>query len=230
MIPASNMKTEQKFWYTWMLNYSFGELLGIGAAAIIGRFLFLNFSTTSSSSQSAITMIILVIAGTTEGLIIGFIQWRSLSKLIQDFKPIPWVATTTLPTIAGWLLILPPAVVFLSFLTKIAFINNSYSILYSVFVGMAFGGLIGIPQFFIIKKYYKKAMVWIIANAISWAISFLIIYLALSMFSGPSFVYNLFLIVVACMFSGLVQGIVTGTSLHFLMSIRQEYERKHEGL
>ncbi len=63
-----------------MLNYYFGELIGIGAAAIIARFLFLNFPSTSSNSQSVLTMILLLIAGTAEGLIIGYIQLRSIQQ------------------------------------------------------------------------------------------------------------------------------------------------------
>jgi hypothetical protein len=37
------MKKKEKFWYHWILNYSLGELLGIGAAAVIGRLLFVEF-------------------------------------------------------------------------------------------------------------------------------------------------------------------------------------------
>lgn len=218
------MKASQKFWYRWMLNYSFGELLGIGAAATIGRLLFVNFSNVSSTS--AMAFIILVVAGVAEGLIIGYIQWKSLSKLVLHFRPGLWVMVTILSALTGWLLILPPAVMFISFLSKLALISDYYSVFYSTLAGVAFGGLIGIPQFFIIRKFYKNAAIWIFANTIGWAFSFLVIYSALSLLSNTtSFVYNLFVIVGACILSGLAQGIVTGTSLHFLMSVKIEHKR-----
>ena len=222
------MKPDQKFWYRWMLNYSFGELLGIGAAATIGRFLFIGFSNvaSSASSTSILTFMILIVAGASEGVIIGYVQWKSLTRVILHFNPIPWIVTTTLATTAGWLLILPPAVMFISFLSKLTAINNYYSILYTSLVGMAFGGLIGIAQFFTIRKFYRNALSWIFANAIGWMISFLIIYGALLMFrDSTSFAYNLFLIIISCVLSGLTQGVVTGTSLHFLMSIRKQHEK-----
>ena len=42
---------------------------------------------------------------------------------------------------------------------------------------------------------------------------------------AASFIYNLALIIIACVLSGLIQGVVTGTSLHFLMSVKKEHER-----
>ena len=223
------MKTNQKFWYRWMLNYSFGELMGIGAAAGIGRFLFIGLSNTASSqsSTSLITFAILVSAGAAEGFIIGYVQWKSLSKMVLHFRPAPWVLVTIFFTVSGWLLILPPAVLFISFLTKITLISNYYSVLYTALAGMAFGGLIGMPQFLIIKKFYKNGVVWILANAFGWALSFLIMYSAMSMItSATSYVYSLSLVIISCVLSGLVQGIVTGTSLHFLMSVKPEHARK----
>jgi hypothetical protein len=218
------LKTQDKFWYKWMLNYSLGELLGIGAAAIVGRLLFIQFSNASETSSSVLTAVILIMAGAAEGLIIGFIQWKSLSKLVRHFKPVPWIVTTMFCTIAGWLLVLPPAVLFISFLTKMFLINNYYSAFYTMLVGMAFGGLVGIPQFFIIKRFYFNAIIWVFANILGWMFSFLIIYFTLSLFGNdPSFGYSLFLISGACVLSGLIQGIVTGTSLHFAMIIRKEH-------
>ncbi len=218
------MGTDQKFWYKWMLNYSFGELLAIGIATIIGRFLFTGTSNTVLTPFT--TFVILIIAGTTEGFIIGYIQWKSLSKVLLHFKAIPWIATTTLSAIAGWLLILPPALMLISFLSKFSLISDYYSILYTALLGMSFGGLIGIPQFFLIKKFYRNALVWILVNVFGWMFSFLIIYLAMSMLvDAASFIYNLALIIIACVLSGLIQGVVTGTSLHFLMSVKKEHER-----
>jgi hypothetical protein len=216
------LKTQDKFWYKWMLNYSFGELLGIGAAAIVGRLLFIKFADASETSSSFLTAVILIMAGGAEGLIIGFIQWKSLSKLVQHFKPAPWILTTVLATIAGWLLVLPPAVLFISFLSKMFLIDNYYSAFYTMLVGMAFGGLVGIPQFFIIRRFYFNAIIWVLANILGWMLSFLIIYFTLSLFrNDSSFSYSLFLIGSACVLSGLIQGIITGTTLHFSMKIKK---------
>lgn len=217
-----NKKNEKSFWQKWIVNYSLGELIGIGIAASISRFLFFTFPDSSVVSQSALTVIILVIAGVSEGYILGYIQWRSLSKIVPGLMPVLWIFVTTFSALAGWLFILPPGVMFIAFLSKISLISTYSSYVYTMIVGAAFGGMIGFPQFFIIRKYFKNAGMWIVSNTVGWMISFLIVYSALMLFNyTTSLTQNFFLIALACILSGSVQGVVTGTSLHFLMSIRK---------
>lgn len=221
MIQAIS-KPEKSFWRTWIVNYSFGELVGIGIAASIGRFLFFTFPESSAISQSALTVIILTIAGIAEGVILGYIQWKALLKIVPDFTPTLWIFVTTFSALAGWLFILPPGVMFIAFLSKISLISTYSSYVYTMIVGAAFGGLIGFPQFFIVRKYFRNAAVWIVSNTLGWMLSFLIVYSALLLFNyTTTVVQNFLLIALACVLSGLTQGLITGTSLHFLMSIRR---------
>ncbi len=218
------MRNVKKFWFRWMMHYSLGELLGIGGAAIVTRLLFYDYSNVTYNRSSAVTVLVLLIAGTMEGLIIGYIQWRSLSKFVVDLKPSHWIGVTMLAAMVGWVIILPPSVIIIFFFAKISVINMYYSVAYIILAGFAFGGLIGIPQYFIIRKFYRNAMVWIFANAIGWALSFFIFYCALSLFTEP--IFNLVLILSACILSGGTQGVITGTSLHFAMTIKKEHLRK----
>jgi len=217
-----NARSEKPFWRKWIINYSLGELIGIGISASIGRFLFFTFPDSSIVSQSALTVMILIIAGIAEGYILGNIQWKALSKIVPGFAPMLWIVVTTCSALAGWLFILPPGIMFIAFLSKISLISTYSSYIYTMIVGAAFGGLIGLPQFFIIRKYFKNAGVWIVTNIVGWMLSFLIVYSALLLFNySTSFVQNFLLIALACILSGLVQGFITGTSLHFFMSIRK---------
>lgn len=216
-------KPVSSFWRKWILNYSFGELIGIGIAAAIGRFLFFTFPESSAVSQSTLTVIILFFAGIAEGLILGYIQWKALSRIVPSFRPGLWIFVTTFSALAGWLFILPPGVMFIAFLSKISLISTYSSYVYALILGCAFGGLIGTPQYFIIRKYFKNAAVWIVSSAVGWIASFLIVYSALLLFNyTTSAVQNFLLVALACILSGLIQGFITGTSLHFLMSIRKE--------
>lgn len=219
---TGDIKNEKPFWRKWIINYSLGELIGIGVAATIGRFLFFKFPESSQGVQSALTVIILFVAGIAEGIILGYIQWKSLSKLVPAIKPLLWIFVTTFAALAGWLFILPPGVMFIAFLSKISVISTYSSYLYTIIVGAAFGGLIGIPQFFIVRRYFKNAAVWIVSNTVAWMFSFIVIYSALLLFKyTSSFIDNFFVITFACIISGMVQGVITGTSLHFLMSIKK---------
>jgi hypothetical protein len=219
----SNTKSENRFWKKWIISYSFGELIGIGVAASIGRLVFFTFPENSVASQSTLTVIILIIAGITEGLILGYIQWKSLSRFVPGITPMLWIFVTTFSTLAGWLFVLPPGILFIAFLSKISLISTYSSYVYTMLVGLAFGGVVGIPQFFIMRRYFTNAAVWIVSNTIGWMLSFLIIYSAFLLFHHTtSFALNFSLVVLACILSGLVQGFVTGTSLHFLMAIRKD--------
>jgi hypothetical protein len=220
------MKKDERFWHRWILSYSLGELLGIGAAAIIARFFYMAYSHLDETRSTTLNVFVLIAAGTSEGLIIGYVQWKSLSRVIRSFKLTPWIVTTTVASILGWFLILPPAVLIIFFFARLSTHDQYTSILSALIAGSAFGGLIGITQFFIIRKFFTNALIWILANSISWSLSFLILYFALLSFSGS--LVNTLLILLACLFSGLAQGMVTGTSLHFLMGVKSHaHDRKH---
>lgn len=217
------MQKEQKFWFKWMFKYGVGELIGIGMSAIIARFLFFEFSDSELASSTAVTAIVLVMAGVAEGLIIGYIQWRSLSKFLVGFKRNPWIITTMLAVVAGWILILPPAVMIVFFFAKLTLVNHYHSILYTTIAGLAFGSLVGMAQFFILRKFYGRAIMWIFANALGWTASFLLFYLSLLLFAAP--VFNVMIVAGACILSGLIQGIITGSALHFVMVVKKPFER-----
>ena len=216
------METDRNFWLRWILYYSVGELLAIAAAAIVGAFLFIGLPGKPLTNLT--TLIVLGIAGCTEGLIIGWTQWRSFSKVLLHLRPIPWISTTTVSAMAGWLLILPPAIVLISVLARFSLINYYYSFFYTALVGMTFGVLMGVPQFFYLRKFYNNAVIWILANVLGWMCSFLVIYSFISLLvDSGSFTYNFSLILISCLLSGIIQGLVTGAALHFCMSVKHQH-------
>lgn len=219
------MRNDEKFWSRWIFHYSIGELVGIGIAAIIARLLYIGYSEIDDGQSPTLNTFVLVVAGTLEGLIMGYVQWRSLSRVIGSLKPAPWIITTTLSSAIGWLLIFPPAVLIIFFFARLSAHTQYTSVLYTLLAGLTFGGLIGICQFFIIRNYFNNAIIWFFANAISWALSFLILYFALS-FVGAVLI-NTVVIILACLASGLAQGMVTGTSLYFLMRVKNYRNSQH---
>jgi len=207
-----------------MFYYSTGELFAIAAAATIGVFLFVEIPGNPLTPLT--TLIILGVAGCVEGLVIGWIQWKSFTKVVLHLKGAAWITTTTLSAMAGWLLILPPAIVLVSVLARFSLITSYSSFLYAAAAGIAFGAIMGVPQFFYLKKLYHKAGVWILANVLGWMGSFVILYTFISLLkSSGSFAYNFSLIIISCGLSGIVQGLVTGTALHYFMSAKQAHLR-----
>jgi hypothetical protein len=216
------MKAENRFWSKWILHFSYGDLIGITITSIVARLLLVGLSRTSISNNATMAYAILIIAALTEGLIIGYAQWKSLSALVTDFREQSWLLTTASATIIAWLLILVPVVMVIPMLSGFALMNVYYLSLTILLAGAAFGTIIGIAQFFILKKYYRNAMTWILANALGWAISFLTIFTAWSIFSiDHPYLINALLIIASCIVSGFVQGVVTGMCLHTAMSLRK---------
>ena len=100
------MATDRRIWFKLTLLYAVGELLPIAVAVVIGNFLFVYLPDKPSTHFQ--TMVLLGIAGCNEGLINGWIEWKSPLKVVLHFRPIRWIAGTTLSPVAGWLLIPQP--------------------------------------------------------------------------------------------------------------------------
>jgi hypothetical protein len=210
------MKIIGNFWGRWVLHYSVGEVLAIGVASLMARFVFVGFFE-SAFSTSLIMLVILVSAGLIEGLMTGYVQWRSFSRLFLQFKPLPWILVTVAFTIGAWLFFLPPAVIIISMVSELQLVNT-HPFLYTVLVGMGFGAFISLPQVFILKKFYRDSLYWVSGNIIGWMFSFLILYSAIAFQKTmESDVLRVIVIALACVLSGFIQGLVTGLSLHYLM-------------
>jgi putative effector of murein hydrolase LrgA (UPF0299 family) len=142
---------------------------------------------------------------------------------VVDFKKGLWVTATIAALIVGWLLIVPPAIFFISFFIDFHLADRYYSILYTAGVGLCFGSIIGFVQLFIIRRFYTNALAWVAANAFSWMMSFLIVQFSLaSLDHSGHLAYNVMLIIMACLTSGFIQGLFTGIALHFLMSVQDK--------
>jgi hypothetical protein len=214
--------SDNKFWWKWILNYSLGELLVIGIATTIGRLVMVELSDMMSQSPSYVTPVLVIVIGAIEGLTIGFLQWRSMKLLLSDLKANIWILITVAATTLGWFLVIPPTIFLIAFFVDFGLANEYYSFIYSLLAGAAFGGIIGFAQFFVLKKFYRHAFNWVLSNIVGWMFSFFIVYAGIATISGThSVAYNSGVIVLACVLSGLGQGLITGISLHYLMSVRK---------
>jgi hypothetical protein len=215
------MTRKNIFWLRWMRDYSLGEILAIGASTTLARLLLFNYSELSGSMYSALVIVILITAGILEGIIIGYFQHKSLIKLIPGFKKNRWIAWTCASTVIGWLLILPPSLLLIAVLSRMSVINNMETIFFVSLVGSLFGALISIPQFFLLNRYFKSPLGWILVNILGWSITFLTIYFSISIMSHKlSWIEKVVAFASSCIISGIVQGLITVTFLRFMAQER----------
>lgn len=221
------MQTTEKpgnsFWLKWIINYSLGELLVIGVATTVGRLIMVEFADFMSQSPGYVAPIFMIVIGLIEGITIGYLQWRSIRVLAPGMKLFPWVIATVASTVFSWMLIFRPTIFLIAFFVDFGFASEYYSLIYTLLAGATFGGIIGFAQLFILRRYYKHAFAWLFSTVMGWMLSFLIVYLSISFIKEAHGLFNGFIIILfACMFSGLVQGLTTGTSLHYFMSLRRQ--------
>lgn len=213
---------ENKFWLKWIINYSLGELLVVGAAITVGRLVMVEAAELMSQAPPFVTPIFMIVIGVIEGLIIGYLQWRSIRLLIAHLELRWWLVATVASTAFGWLVIFRPTIFFIAFFVDFGYAKEYFSFLYTILAGVAFGGAIGFAQFFLLRRFYRNAFAWVFSNTMGWMISFLIIYLSVVIIrEAHNVFYNVVIVFLACLCSGLVQGIATGTSLRYLMSAKQ---------
>lgn len=224
----NNALRKNRFWSRWILHYSLGELVVVGIATTFGRLILIELSDYIDRAPILMPWLLLAVVGVAEGCTIGYLQWHSLNKLLTNFQRRPWIFATMGATTIGWMLIMPPSIFLMAFFVDFHLINQYYSVLYAILAGTAFGGVIGFIQYLILRRYYKNAVVWLFSNMLGWMLSFFIVYLCVSMLNPDlSLISNIIIMISACVFSGLVQGLVVGTSLHFLMSVKESSNPKN---
>ena len=209
------------FWQHWMLDHSLGDLVMMGGVAGIGRLLLINYSKTIVAHHGGkFSWLVWLVAGVVEGLLIGYIEWRSIRKLIR-LAPGAWISLTVIAAVGGWLAILSPAIMSISLLSRFTDVHRTYFAIYAAIAGMSFGTLVGAAQYTVVRKSFKNAVFWIFANAMAWMFSLIIIYSGIAFFGSSSFT-NILITVGTCILSGLIQGLITGLCLHYAMPMRSK--------
>jgi hypothetical protein len=200
------------------------ESIAIGATVVLTRFLLVEFTNLIHQPSVFVAPIILSLLGVTEGMLIGYPQYRSLPAFTKSLPMANWIFATSVSMIFAWLTVMPPAIFFISFFIDFSLEKTYYSIIYTALCGISFGAIIGTAQQFVLRKHYLNSPYWIFANALSWMLSFLIVFFAISWANELREMSMTFIILVfACVISGFIQGLLTGLAIHYLMEPRPEH-------
>ena len=196
------------YWKKWTLACGAGEFIGIGMAAGIAILYNHLAGEPRSLPEKFSNLLIMMLAGALEGLILASFQWRILQEKIPKLPAWQWKLATTFIAVSGWCLgmIFPlfimeapdRPVVFDPPLVLIAFI--------SLGGGFVLGGLFGLVQWFVLRKYVSNSSSWILSNAVGWSIGLLWIDIAAT---WPDTTTPGYLILL----SGVIGGILAGLSV-----------------
>jgi hypothetical protein len=213
-------------WRRWVLANTIGEVVGLGFAALVGVWFALNYETKQTISTILLMAVMIILAGTFEGIVVGFAQSLVLRRAIRDFKTKGWVIATAIGAFIAWTLGVIPSVA-MSFNEQTAATpppEMSDAAMYgmAVLMGLALGCTLGVPQWLVLRRYVQRAGWWTLANALAWAFGMPVIFIAASN-APPS---NPFLLVLWIGFviglAGAIVGAVHGLFLVWLLETRSE--------
>jgi hypothetical protein len=146
------MSTKQttSTWTTWFLWVTAGEFAGFLAPAITG-------ALTSSEP-------FLVLAGITEGAVLGAAQWLVLRRAVPGLKPWGWIGLTALAAGFAWAV----AMLAVHYGEPLRTLPLAVLLPLATVAGVAVLLSMGVSQWLVLRHHVDRASTWVWANAVAW--------------------------------------------------------------
>lgn len=193
-IDFNHKQSDQLFWLQWVGANALAEIFGLGVTAATALLLFPILQPDSSLVAALIVLLVMVSTGIFEGLCVGSLQWSVLSQRVRNITWQDWAKATVIGALIAWVLgMLPSTIMGLVETTGGTVTAEPPALLMygmAAAMGLLLGPVLGIPQWFVLRRYIPKAGWWIVANALAWAIGMPIIFMGIDMLvaMGPSVV------------------------------------------
>ena len=209
-------------WVRWVVANSLAETVGLGLAFGIGAILF-PYLSAPGILMALVTVAVAVLAGTIiEGTVVGTAQWLVLRRPFPGMRWRAWVLATALGAFIAWTLgMLPGTLVSAGSETGGAAPHEpSDTLVYGLaaLMGLAAGTILGAPQWFVLRRHVRSAVLWIGANALAWVPGMVLAFVAADfIFSASSGVGTLVLAIGTLVIIGAVVGSIHGIALVWLV-------------
>jgi hypothetical protein len=210
-----------------------------------------NVPTEFGALALTVLWLIVLIVGGLAGLLLGAAQWQILQRCSNAYVSWRWVAATAIGLGLGWTL---GSYLALWTITAIDFPpqeqliyglpvvrpNPLELVLRGALVGAATGLVIGLAQWFVLRRTVPNAGVWIQASIIAWVVGVVLYHIAYVTSGGPLLspawdptlsdaAYHSasrFSHIVGWVVGGLAVGIITALSMRHILSTFHTPERQ----
>lgn len=173
-----------RLWRNWVAANALGELIGLGLAGLIGVALVRVIEALLGAAAPLVVAVIMVAAGTLEGAIVGFAQWRVLRQPFPSIRARAWVLATALGSLLAWTLgMIPSTVLSLGADADAPASAEPPALLFfglAALLGLALGPFLGVPQWLILRRAVPRAGLWVSANMLAWAVGMPLVFLGAS--------------------------------------------------
>jgi hypothetical protein len=169
-------------WGRWVVANALGELIGLGLAGLVGA-LVVFLSTRAGGGVSDLgRAAIMVLLGTFEGVVVGYAQSAVLCRELPRFSRRDWLWITAAGAFAAWVLGSTPSVLIGAAAeagaAPVPEIGAALEIVLAAGLGLVVGLILGGPQWWVLRRYVRRAGWWAPANALAWAVAMPLIFLA----------------------------------------------------
>ncbi len=212
------MSTPSGFYRKWILACGLAEFIGIGIAAGFAVFSQL-YVDGPAWWQRTMVLLLMIIAGSIEGTLVGYFQWRVLSLKFSKLAARRWIQLTIAAAVVAWLLGMLPSTLASGAETgsDASFDPQTWMmVLMGMGMGLVLGPLFGFFQWLELRRHAQKSHLWIWANLLGWMGGLAFIFLGASLPSLQTPIWGIILSAIAGgLTGGLTVGIITGWFLTY---------------
>jgi hypothetical protein len=185
-----------RLWRRWTVATTLGETVGFAVPALVGGLAY------ALAVPDAATVPLAVVAGMTEGAILGCAQMRILRRELDGFAGRAWVGATAAAAALGWAVAMPLGVYGSSLPT--AMLVAAAFIAATVLLGA-----VGAAQWLVLRRFVATAWLWVPANALAWLLGLAFPFAALSLVDEGD---PAALVVMAGLAGGLAMAVVVAAA------------------
>ena len=189
------MLDDREFYRRWIAANGAAEAGGLGTTFVAGQALAPMLEQAQGVAAVLAGAFAAVALGTLlEGVVVGWAQARVLRRRSVPLAPGAWVAATALGAGMAWTLGMIPSTIMSLAMVDATTSGPSWEpaplLLYSLaaLLGAATGPILGVAQWFVLRRAVMRAGRWLWANAVAWAIGMPLIFAGMDAvpWTGPA--------------------------------------------
>lgn len=196
-------------WWNWVVAFTVGELLGFGAAALLGIGAYWSLRDATPAVRAPMHYATAIAGGLIEGAVLGGFQLRALRRILPEAARGPWLRNTAVAAALAWAAgMLAPT------LDELIGLDAAVQIALWAPVAVFILLSIGVAQALALRGHVARPRLWIGANVLGWlaGLPWTFVLPALLPDTSPPWAFAL-CFVVAGVLMGASAGAVTGAFL-----------------
>jgi hypothetical protein len=205
-------------WLRWIGANALAETFGLGATLAIDFVILSYIGGARSALITLLGILTLAASGAIEGVVVGLLQWSVLRRPFPAISRRAWVGATIVGAVVAWFFgALPSSLMDMSAQQTGAPIQEPQAatvLLLAAAMGLILGGVLGYPQWRVLRGAVHGAWLWLPANCAAWAVGMPAIFAAIDLAQQSNSVAGaLATIALGLLVAGALVGAVHGAAL-----------------